>query len=94
MLLITPTFISQAGLIIGFFGSVLLAFSAKVGVISKNGKSVTVIFNGLDPMISSEINKNRVLESHWRNRVFTPIGWAMLSISFLLQFSAVFITTN
>ncbi len=94
MFLLTPTFISQTGLIIGFFGSVLLAFSAKVGVISKNGTSVTVILDGLDPMISPEINTKRVLASHWRNRVFTPIGWAMLSISFLLQFSTVFITTN
>lgn len=91
MFLLTSTFISQSGLVIGFLGSVLLAFSAKVGVISKNGKEIRVIFNGLDPMVPSEINTQIVLSSHWRNRLFTPIGWIMLSLSFLLQFLAVFI---
>lgn len=92
MFLLTPIIISQTALILGFFGSVLLAFSAKVGVISKNGKEVSLIFNDLDPMISHEINAKRVLSSHWRNRLFTPIGWAMISLCFLLQFSAIFIT--
>lgn len=92
MFLLTPIIISQTALILSFLGSVLLAFSAKVGVISKNGKEVRLIFNDLDPMISHEINAKRFLLSHWRNRLFIPIGWAMISLFFLLQFSAIFIT--
>ena len=61
-----------------------MAFSAKVGVISKNG----VIFTGLDPMESSELNEKKVRSSHWRNRVFAPVGWAMLALAFLLQFAS------
>jgi hypothetical protein len=77
--------LNQFGLVLGFAGSVLLAFSAKVGVISKGG---SVIFTGLDPMDPAEENVKRVRAAHWRNRFFTPSGWAMLAISFLLQFVA------
>jgi len=81
----TLDLLNQAGLAIGFIGSVLLAFSAKIGVISKDG---SMIFTGLDPMDPAETNIIRVRSSHWRNRVFTPVGWIMLALSFLLQLGA------
>jgi len=77
--------LNQTGLVIGFLGSILLAFSAKVGVISKNG---SVIFDGLDPMDPAADNVKRVRSSHLRNRVLTPVGWIMLATSFFLQFIA------
>jgi hypothetical protein len=84
----TPTlhFLNQLGLVSGFIGAVLLAFSAKVGVISKDG---SIIFTGLDPMDPSESNVRRVRASHWRNRWLTPVDWYLLALSFLLQFIAV-----
>jgi hypothetical protein len=85
MCIVTPVVLNQVGLGIGFLGSILLAFSAKVGVISKGG---SVIFNGLDPMDPAEENLKRVHSSHWLNRYFTPVGWAMLAASFFLQFIA------
>ena len=81
----SPATLTQIGLVFGLIGAVLLACSNKVGVISKGG---AVIFNGLDPMAPSESNLKRVLSSHWRNRYFTPTGWGMLAVSFLLQFIA------
>jgi len=80
-----PTHLNQIGLVIGFLGSILLAFSGKVGVISKNG---AIVFTGLDSMNTAEYNARQVKQSHWRNRFFTPLGWGMLSASFLLQFFA------
>lgn len=82
---LTANFLNQTGLIIGFMGTVLLAFSVKVGVISKDG---SMIFTGLDPMKPLEANVKRVCLSHWCNRMFTPIGWSMLALSFLLQLIA------
>lgn len=81
----TAIYLNQFGLIAGFIGAVLLAFSTKVGVISKNG---SVIFTGLDPMDHPEDNLKRVRSSHWRNRYLTPVGWIMLAISFFVQFVA------
>ncbi len=77
--------LTQIGLVIGFFGSILLAFSGKVGVISKNG---SIVFTGLDPMNPAEDNVRHVKQSHWRNRLFTPVGWVLISVSFLLQLFA------
>ena len=82
---LSPAHLNQIGLVIGFLGSILLAFSGKVGVISKNG---TIAFTGLDPMNPAEDNVRHVKQSHWRNRFFTPVGWVLLSASFLLQFIA------
>ena len=84
------THLNQIGLVVGFAGAVLLAFSSKIGVISKNG---TVIFSGLDPMESADLNLSRVRSSHWRSRVFTPVGWSMLSLSFLLQLAASWVSS-
>lgn len=81
----SPATLNQIGLVLGFVGAVLLAFSNKVGVISKGGST---IFTGLDPMDPAEDNLRRVRSSHWRNRYFTPIGWAMLAASFLAQLVA------
>jgi hypothetical protein len=81
----TDVFLNEAGLILGFIGSILLAFSAKIGVISKDG---SIIFTGLDPMEPSNANVAKVKSSHWRNRYFTPIGWGMLALAFLLQLAA------
>lgn len=80
-----PVVLNRVGLIVGFIGAVLLAFSNKVGVRSKGG---TVIFTGLDPMKPAEDNVKRVKSSHWRNRYFTPMGWCMLAASFLMQLAA------
>ncbi len=79
--------LNQIGLVIGFLGAIFLAWSGKVGVKSKDG---SVIFTGLDPKEPVETNLKRVQHSHWRNRVFIPIGWAMLAASFLLQLIATF----
>jgi hypothetical protein len=76
---------NQVGLALGFVGAILLANSAKLGVISSNGN---IIFTGLDPMAPADKNEKRVLRSHWRNRYIMPIGWGLLSLSFLLQFTA------
>ncbi len=81
----SPVVLNQVGLVIGFIGAALLAFSNKVGVISKGG---SVIFTGLDPMDPAEDNVKRVKSSHWRNRYFTLVGWGMLAVSFLMQFVA------
>lgn len=81
----TATLLNQIALVLGFVGAILLAFSARVGVISKDG---SVIFTGLDPMEPAERNVKRVRASHWRNRFFTPVGWFMLAASFLLQLAA------
>ena len=82
---ITLSILNQIGLVLGFLGAVLLGFSSPVGTISKDG---TVIFTGLDPMDSFELNAKRVHSSHWRNRIFTPLGWGAITISFLLQYLA------
>lgn len=74
--------LNQIALVAGFIGAIFLAFSAKVGVISKNGN---IIFNGLDPMEPGELNARRVKSSHWRNKYFTPIGWFLLAASFAVQ---------
>jgi hypothetical protein len=79
----TSELLNQIGLILGITGSIFLAFSAKIGVISEGGQ---IIFTGLDPMQSSEKNKKIVTNSHWRNRFFTPIGWTMLAFAFFAQF--------
>lgn len=84
---ITPVLLSRAGLVFGIVGSLLLAFSAKIGTVSKGGQ---IIFNGLDPMELAEKNKKKVLNSHWRNRYLSPTGWGMLVISFCLQFASTF----
>jgi hypothetical protein len=81
----SPATLNQVGLIFGILGAVLLAFSNKVGVISKGGST---IFTGLDPMDPPEENLRRVQSSHWRNRYFTPVGWGLLAASFLVQFIA------
>ena len=47
MCIFTGVDLNQFGLITGFVGTVLLAYSAKVGVVSKSG---SVIFTGLDPL--------------------------------------------
>ena len=83
----TTTFLNQVGLILGLVGAILLALSGTVGVISNDA---SIIFTGLDPMEASDLNTKRVKASHWRNRIFTPIGWVMLAISFLLQLIATF----
>ena len=77
--------LNQSGLVLGFLGAVLLAFSSKIGVISKGG---TIVFSGLDPMDPVEMNLRVVQNSHWRHRYFTPIGWVMLAVSFLAQLVA------
>ena len=79
------THINQIGLVLGFLGSIILAFSGKVGVISKNG---AIVFTGLDSINSAEANIRHVKQSHWRNRLFTPVGWVLISVSFLLQLFA------
>ena len=81
----TENCLNQLGLVLGFIGSVMLAFSTKVGVIGKGG---SVIFTGLDPMDTQEENLMKVKASHWRHRFLAPIGWAMLAIAFLLQLAA------
>lgn len=81
----TVSLLNQIGLVLGFVGAILLAVSAKVGVISKDG---SVIFTGLDPMDPAEDNLRRVKASHWRNRVIAPIGWCLLAGAFLIQFLA------
>lgn len=79
--------INQVALVLGFSGSILLAISSKLGVISKDG---SVIFTGMDPMEPAEKNLTRVRQSYWRNKFFAPTGWGLLSVSFLLQFIATF----
>ena len=81
------TLINQIGLVSGFLGSIILVFSGKVGVVSKN---LDIIFTGLDPMKSAEDNEKSVLQSHRRNRFCTPVGWGMLSVAFVLQLIATF----
>ena len=83
--MISPVLLNQFGLVSGLVGAILLAFSAKVGVISKSG---SIIFTGLDPMDPSEQNIQRVRSSHWRNYYFTRIGWLLVIASFLAQFVA------
>jgi len=85
MQLLSPVALDRIGLILGFFGAILLACSSRIGVISKNG---SVIFNGLDPMESADKNVRCVRWSYWRNRYFTRIGWGMFAISFITQFLA------
>lgn len=85
--LVSSVHLNQIGLVLGFLGAIFLAFSGKVGVISKGGFTE---FTGLDPMDPVNDNLRRVHASHWRNRHFTPIGWALLAISFLAQFVATF----
>ncbi|NOS94020.1 MAG: hypothetical protein HOP30_19045 [Cyclobacteriaceae bacterium] len=84
-MIITEALLNQLGLIIGLIGSIMLAFSGITGVISKNG---SIIFTGLDPMESSDTNERKVRKTHRRNKIYTPIGWFMIAISFLLQFIA------
>lgn len=81
----TSNILNQLGLVLGFIGAVLLAFSTKVGIVSKDG---SVIFTGLDPMDPAEKNLRRVRASHRRNRVLAPVGWVMLAVAFLLQLAA------
>lgn len=85
MITCTPKCLNQIGLILGLAGAILLTFSTKVGVLTKNG---TVILHGLDPMDSPDLSAQRMLKSYWRNKFFTPAGWLILSLSFLLQFTA------
>ena len=80
--------LNQIGLLFGILGAFLLVFSSKTGVISKDGN---IIFDGLDPMDSPDLNVKRVIRSHWRNKYFTPIGLVSLFLSFFLQLAATFI---
>ena len=82
---ITAEFLSQTGMVLGFLGSITLAFSVKIGVLGSNG---TIIFTGLDPMEPAENNAAKVKAAHRRNRVCAPAGWSMLSLAFLFQFTA------
>ena len=79
MSLLSATLLTQIGLACGLLAAILLALSAKVGVISEDG---TVISMGLDPMEPGSENLKRVKASHWRNRYFTPLGWVLLALSF------------
>lgn len=83
----TSVVISQTGLVLGFVGSIVLAFSGKVGVIMKDGR---IRFEGLDDMAPAEENVRTVKSSHWRHRHFTPVGWLLLASAFLLQLLASF----
>lgn len=77
--------LSQTGLVLGFVGSIVLAFSGKVGVIMKGGR---IRFEGLDDMAPVEENIKIVKNSHWRHRYLTPVGWLLLASAFFLQFLA------
>lgn len=81
----TSVLLSQIGLVCGFVGSIVLAFAGKVGVIMEDGR---IRFEGLDDMAPAEKNRRIVVNSHWRNRYFTPVGWLFLALAFLLQFIA------
>ena len=74
--------LNQSALLLGFFDSILLYFSNKVGTIMYDGR---VRFDNLDDLAPAAENKQRVLNSHWRHKWFTPIGWICLSLAFLLQ---------
>ena len=87
----TATLLNQIALVTGFCAAILLAFSAKVGVISRGG---SIIFDGLDPMDPSEVNVKRVKLSYWRNRFFTLIGWFLLASSFALQLWATWLPSG
>ncbi len=83
--------LNQIGLVLGFVGSILLSFSNKVGVVTKDGR---VRFEGLDDMDSVDKNLGIVERSHWRNRVFTPVGWVMIVLSFFIQLVATLIPSS
>jgi len=85
MVFATPETLNQFGLICGFVGSILLALSTKVGIISKDG---SIISSGLDPMDSVSKNMAKVYTSHSRHRYLQPIGWTLLALAFGLQFIA------
>jgi hypothetical protein len=85
----TANLLNQIGLVLGFCGSLLLAVSAKVGVLGRDG---AVIFTGLDPMAPPDENIRKVRASHWRNKYLSPTGWGLLMIAFLVQFLATLIT--
>ncbi len=88
---ISQTMLNQIGLVLGFFGSILLSFSYKVGMITEDGR---VKMDGLDDMDSIEKNVIIVQNSHRRNRHFTPIGWGMICVSFFIQFIATFMQSS
>lgn len=75
--------LAQTGLVLGFIGAILLFFSEKKGVIMPDGR---MRFDGLSDLAPVDKNKKIVQRSYWRNKWFTPIGWCLLSLSFLLQF--------
>lgn len=75
---------NQIGLACGFLGVILLAFSAKHGVIDSDG---TIHFDGLP---KKESSLKRVQRSHWRNKYLTPPGWILLTVAFALQLAATF----
>ena len=79
--------INQIGLVLGLIATILLAFSTRVGVISRNGN---IIFGGLDPMAPPDENEHRVVSSHRRSRLLQPVGWSLFAVSFALQFTATF----
>lgn len=85
MILETQNLVNQIGLVFGAAASVCLAFSTKIGTISKSGD---VIFDGLDPMTDPEINLGLVRRSHTRKKYLSPIGWLLFTASFLLQLAA------
>ena len=81
--------LSQIGLVLGFAGAILLAFSQAVGNIYKYKDGSEVIdFGDQDPLAKPELKIKRVRSSHWRKRYFTPLGWGMLVVSFFLQLLA------
>ncbi len=86
--MISTVVLTQAGLVAGIVGVIVLGFSNKTGVISKAG---SVIFTGLDPMAPVENNIECVETSHWRNRHLAPVGWGLLGLSFFMQFLATFL---
>lgn len=75
-------FLSQFGLLFGFVASILLFFSQKVGTIMADDR---IRYDGLDDLAPADEKKRKVRSSHWRNKWFTPIGWILLSLAFLLQ---------
>lgn len=81
-----PTILNQVALGLGFASAILLWLSPAVGGIYK-GKdgSISINYGEQDPNAPTELKRKRVCSSHWRKRWFTPWGWGMLALSFLLQ---------
>lgn len=81
-----PYILSVSGIVLGFTGVVLLAFSGNnKGHVSEDGNTV-VITDG--DYYSGQEKEKEIRNADWRNKNLTPLGWGLIGLGTVLQLAA------